>query len=136
MKLKEMKKRKVMKSLQKEVRIEVSTSKYYDVIFKKMQIKRLRKRIEFTVNQLRQVILEQKENWQSRNSMMRACYAHIHRLSIALRCSQTTRSRDQIIMWLNSEWKFMMKWSTFTIHRSSIASWCSQTIQNSFSLLN
>ncbi len=57
-----MKKRKVMKSLQKEVRIEVSTSKYYDVIFKKMQIKRLRKRIEFTVNQLRQVILEQKEN--------------------------------------------------------------------------
>ncbi len=57
-----MKKRKVMKSLQKKVRIEVSTSKYYDVIFKKMQIKRLRKRIEFTVNQLRQVILEQKEN--------------------------------------------------------------------------
>ena len=57
-----MKKREVMKSLQKEVRIEVSTSKYYDVIFKKMQIKRLRKRIEFTVNQLRQVILEQKEN--------------------------------------------------------------------------
>ncbi len=62
MKFKEMKKRKVIKSLQKEVRIEVSTSKYYIVIFKKMQIKRLRKRIEFTVNQLRQVISEQKEN--------------------------------------------------------------------------
>ncbi len=57
-----MKKRKVMKSLQKEVRIEVSTSKYYDVIFKKMQIERLRKTFKFTVNQLRQVILEQKEN--------------------------------------------------------------------------
>jgi len=60
-KFKEMKKRKVMKSLQKEARIEVSTSKCYNVISKKMQIKRLRERIEFAVNQLRQAILEQKE---------------------------------------------------------------------------
>ncbi len=60
-KFKEMKKRKVMKSLQKEVNIEVSTSKCYNVIFKEMQIKRLRERIEFAINQLRQAISEQKE---------------------------------------------------------------------------
>ena len=35
-KVKEKKKRKAMKSLQKEVSIEVSTSKCYDIIFKKM----------------------------------------------------------------------------------------------------
>ncbi len=60
-KFKEMKKRKAMKSSQKEVSIEVSTSKCYDVISKKMQIKRLRERIKFAVNQLRQAISEQKE---------------------------------------------------------------------------
>jgi len=60
-KVKEMKKWKVMKSLQKEVSIEVSTSKCYNVISKKMQIKRLHERIEFAVNQLRQAISEQKE---------------------------------------------------------------------------
>ncbi len=60
-KFKEMKKRKVMKSSQKETSIEVSTSKCYNVIFKEMQIKRLRERIEFAVNQLRQAISEQKE---------------------------------------------------------------------------
>jgi len=60
-KFKEMKKRKVMKSSQKEASIEVSTSKCYDVISKEMQIKRLRERIEFAVNQLRQAISEQKE---------------------------------------------------------------------------
>ncbi len=49
-KFKEMKKRKAMNSLQKEASIEVSTSKCYNVIFKKMQIKRLRERIEFAVN--------------------------------------------------------------------------------------
>jgi len=60
-KVKEIKKRKVMKSSQKEASIEVSTSKCYDVISKKMQIKRLHERIEFAVNQLRQAISEQKE---------------------------------------------------------------------------
>ena len=60
-KAKEMKKRKAMKSSQKEASIEVSTSKCYDVISKEMQIKRLRERIEFAVNQLRQAISEQKE---------------------------------------------------------------------------
>ncbi len=60
-KVKEMKKRKAMKSLQKEASIEVSTSKCYNVISKEMQIKRLRKRIEFAVNQLKQAISEQKE---------------------------------------------------------------------------
>ncbi len=60
-KFKDMKKRKAMKSSQKEARIKVSTSKCYDVISKKMQIKRLRERIEFAVNQLRQAISEQKE---------------------------------------------------------------------------
>ena len=50
-----------MKSLQKEVSIEVSISKCYDFISKKMQIKRLRERIEFAVNQLKQAISEQKE---------------------------------------------------------------------------
>ncbi len=60
-KFKDMKKRKAMKSSQKEARIEVSTSKCYDVISKKMQIKRLRERIEFAVNQLRQALSEQKK---------------------------------------------------------------------------
>ena len=60
-KFKEIKKRKAMKSSQKEASIEVSTSKCYDVISKEMQIKRLRERIEFAVNQLRQAISEQKE---------------------------------------------------------------------------
>ncbi len=60
-KFKGMKKRKAMKSSQKEASIEVSRSKCYNVISKKMQIKRLRERIEFAVNQLRQAISEQKE---------------------------------------------------------------------------
>ncbi len=60
-KFKEMKKRKAMKSSQKEASIEVSTSKCYNVISKEMQIKKLRERIEFAVNQLRQAISEQKE---------------------------------------------------------------------------
>ena len=60
-KFKGMKKRKAMKSLQKEASIEFSTSKCYDVISKEMQIKSLRERIEFAVNQLRQAISEQKE---------------------------------------------------------------------------
>ncbi len=60
-KSKEMKKRKAMKSSQKEASIEVSTSKCYDVTSKEMQVKRLRERIEFAVNQLRQAISEQKE---------------------------------------------------------------------------
>jgi len=60
-KFKGMKKRKAMKSSQKEARIEVSTSKCYDVISKEVQIKRLRERIEFAVNQLRQAISEQEE---------------------------------------------------------------------------
>jgi len=60
-KSKGMKKRKAMKSSQKKASIEVSTSKCYDVTSKKMQIKRLRERIEFAVNQLRQAISEQKE---------------------------------------------------------------------------
>ncbi len=60
-KVKEIKKRKAMKNLQKEASIEVNTNKCYDIIFKEMQIKRLRKRIEFAVNQLRQAISEQKE---------------------------------------------------------------------------
>ncbi len=60
-KFKEMKKRKVMKSSQKEASIKVSMSKCYNVISKEMQIKRLRERIEFAVNQLRQAISEQKK---------------------------------------------------------------------------
>jgi len=60
-KFKGMKKRKAMKSSQKEASIEVGTSKCYDVTSKEMQVKRLRERIEFAVNQLRQAISEQKE---------------------------------------------------------------------------
>ena len=37
----------------------------------------------------------EQSHQQSSNSAICACYAHIHRLSIALRCSQTTRLRDQ-----------------------------------------
>jgi len=60
-KFKEMKKRKVMKSLQEEASIKVSMSKCYNVISKEMQMKRLRERIKFAVNQLRQAISEQKK---------------------------------------------------------------------------
>ncbi len=60
-KFKEMKKRKAMKSSGKEASIKVSTSKCYDAISKEMQVKRLRERIEFAVNQLRLAISEQKE---------------------------------------------------------------------------
>ncbi len=60
-KVKGMKKRKVIKSSQKEASIEVSTSKCYDAISKEMQVKRLRERIKFAVNQLRLAISEQKE---------------------------------------------------------------------------
>ena len=60
-KFKGIKKRKAMKSSQKEASIEVSMSKCYNVISKEMQVKRLRERIEFAVNQLRQAISKQKE---------------------------------------------------------------------------
>ncbi len=80
-KFKEMKKRKAMKSSQKEVSIKVSTSKCYDVIFKKMQIKRLHERIEFAVNQLRQAISEQKETINhSLIYIQRACNKSIENL--------------------------------------------------------
>ncbi len=76
-----MKKRKAMKSSQKKARIEVSTSKCYDVISKKMQIKRLRERIEFAVNQLRQALSEQKETINhSLIYIRRACNESIENL--------------------------------------------------------
>ncbi len=56
-----MKKRKAMESPQKEASIEVSTSKCYGATSKEVQVKRLRERIEFAVNQLRQAIPEQEE---------------------------------------------------------------------------
>ncbi len=56
-----MKKRKAMESPQKEASIEVSTSKCYGATSKEVKVKRLRERIEFAVNQLRQAISEQKE---------------------------------------------------------------------------
>ena len=56
-----MKKRKAMESPQKEASTEVSTSKGYGATSKEMQVKRLRERIEFAVNQLRQAIPEQEE---------------------------------------------------------------------------
>ncbi len=91
-----------------------------------------------TTNLLQAMLVRRAEqsHQQSSNSAICACYAHIHRSSITLRCSQTTRSHDQMIMWLNSKQKFTSKWSAFTIHRSSIVSRCSQTIQSSFNLLN
>jgi hypothetical protein len=60
-KFKELKKRKVMKSSQRETNINVSTSKCYDATSRDIQVKRLRERIEFAVNQLRLAISEQKE---------------------------------------------------------------------------
>jgi len=60
-KFKELKKRKAMKSSQREASINVSTSKCYDAISRDVQVKRLHERIEFTVNQLRLAISEQKE---------------------------------------------------------------------------
>jgi len=50
-----------MKSSQREVSINVSTSNDHDVIFKDVQVKRLHKRIKFAVNQLRLAISKQKE---------------------------------------------------------------------------
>ncbi len=76
-----MKKRKVMKSSQKEASIEVSMNKCYEVISKEMQIKRLRERIEFAVNQLRQAISEQKETIShSLIYIQRACNESIENL--------------------------------------------------------
>jgi len=73
-KFKGMKKRKAMKSSQKEASIEVGTSKCYDVISKEMQVKRLRERIEFAVSQLRQAISEQEETIShSLTYIRRAC---------------------------------------------------------------
>jgi len=60
-KFKELKKRKVMKSSQKEASINVSISNDHDVISRNVQVKRLRERIEFAINQLRLAISEQKE---------------------------------------------------------------------------
>jgi len=60
-KFKELKKQKAMKSSQREVNINVSTSNNHDIIFRNIQVKRLRERIEFAVNQLRLAISEQKE---------------------------------------------------------------------------
>jgi vacuolar-type H+-ATPase subunit C/Vma6 len=60
-KLKELKKRKTMESSQREASTNVSTSKCYDAISRDVQVKRLRERIEFAVNQLRLAIPEQKE---------------------------------------------------------------------------
>ncbi len=50
-----------------------------------------------TTNLLQVMLVKRtkQSHWQSSNSAIRACYAHIHRLSIALWCSQTTRSCDQ-----------------------------------------
>lgn len=53
MKLKELKKRKVMKSLCKEASDITSTSNRYDANSKDVKFKRLREKIEFAVNQLR-----------------------------------------------------------------------------------
>ena len=50
-----------------------------------------------TMNLLQVMLVRRAEQsyQQSSNSAIHACYAHIHRLRIALRCSQTTRSCDQ-----------------------------------------
>ncbi len=56
-----MKKRKAMESPQKEASTEVSTSKCYGATSKEVQVKRLRERIEFAVNQLRLAIPKQEE---------------------------------------------------------------------------
>jgi len=61
MKFKELKKQKAMKSSQREASINVNTSNYQDVIFKDVQVKRLHKRVEFAVNQLRLAVSKQKE---------------------------------------------------------------------------
>jgi len=60
-KFKELKKRKAMKISQREASINVSTSNDHDIISRDVQVKTLRKRIEFAVNQLRLAISEQKE---------------------------------------------------------------------------
>jgi len=61
MKFKDLKKRKAMKSSQKEASINVSTSNDHHVLSRDVQVKRLHERIEFAVNQLRLAISEQKE---------------------------------------------------------------------------
>jgi hypothetical protein len=60
-KFKELKKRKAMKSSQRKASSNVSTSNDHDVISKDVQVKRLRERIEFAVNQLKLAISEQEK---------------------------------------------------------------------------
>jgi len=105
-KFKGMKKRKTMKSSQKEASIEVSISKCYDVTSKEMQIKRLRERIEFAVNQLKQAISEQKETIShSLIYIRRACNENIEN-SIQKqidRLQSQTNNKLKIILQQNAE---------------------------------
>ena len=100
-KFKEIKKRKAMKSSQKEVSIEVSSSKCYDAISKEMQVKRLRERIEFAVNQLRLAISKQKETINhSLIYIRRACDESIEnsiQKQINLLQSQTNKKLETIL---------------------------------------
>ncbi len=100
-KFKEIKKRKAMKSSQKEVSIEVSSSKCYDAISKEMQVKRLRERIEFAVNQLRLAISKQKETINhSLIYIQRACNENMKnsiQKQINLLQSQTNKKLETIL---------------------------------------
>ncbi len=59
--LKEIKKRKTMKSLHKEVSDKDNNDENQDVSYKKTLVKRLWEKAEFTINQLETMMSEQKE---------------------------------------------------------------------------
>ncbi len=61
MKLKEIKKRKAMKSLHKEVSDKDNNDENQDVSYKKILVKRLQEKAEFAINQLETAMSEQKE---------------------------------------------------------------------------
>jgi len=119
-KFKEMKKRKAMKSLQKEASIEVSTSKCYDVISKEMQIKRLRERIEFAVNQLRQAISEQKKTIShSLIYIRRACNESIEnsiQKQIDRLQSQTNNKLKSLLIYTERQQRFCAHAATHIHH--------------------
>jgi len=72
--LKEIKKRKAMKSLHKEVSDKDSNDKNQDVSYKKTLVKRLQEKAEFAINQLETVMSKQKEIIEHSLSYIRKAY--------------------------------------------------------------
>ncbi len=61
----------------------------------------------------------EQSHWQSSNSAICACYAHIHRLSIALRYSQTTRSCDQTVNESSCQSDQLSQYTDWALHHDA-----------------